>query len=1405
MRICDLVHFSKESYFNGAVQTEWFYDRDRIHAIAEGYVFHGPKYYGVSETDVSLGHHRLIDTASFAKNLTEKMYENKPSNSFLMTIAGYGTGKSHLAVSLGALYSGNPDLVNIVTDNIAKADNEISDYIRKINTRKNLVLVLNGMNNFNLDSEVLKYARLALAQHGIDDSILKHITKSYDIAKRFVERAFSLCKDQFNKSAKKYGLSMNGEDLKVYLINNTEADSTVLDIINEVYSEMNGDSIHWDRGISAGDVLSVLQGELCGPDKPFNKVLILFDEFGRYIEYAAVNPTIAGEASLQQIFEAIQSADGRIIFVGFIQNELDAYLSRIEKTSNIIRYVGRYKGSENLFISSNFETILANLIKKNDEAVHNKMVGNALSRYEHFHANIESSINRWDRSTLKKSVWTNGSLYKTVILEGCFPLHPITVWLLSNMHNWMQQRSAITFASEMVDSISKTDINETWLPYVYPINIIDSSIYNEMLNAEEKGLVQSQFCMLYRDIILKVGNKLNDNELSALKAILVVNIGKLAFLNKDDAITAIRYCSNLKEDDARLALKNLEDLHGVILFDENSNTYDLIAEANGFNEFKRVFSRYRLGVKATIDDCDEDIRKDLSLDKDIETSFAQEHHISSVEWNFARTLVDSTEIDRAFLTSTIHKLNGSNSGETSRGLLVYAYCSCNAQDEVSRLSALYRELQLNYQPVIILFLDDSDEEILEALTIKKAIKQFSVSDNERFQKHISAQFRAQNKKACNKFTTLVAKRELIDASGIRTYNTRLNALCSEKFNAVFSSTPPFMFDGFEKRTTVQAKKYLANICIKLFDRTLMNVQSYQALTQDEKNRVRATLATKSSTSWQVFDDSCSLIEPQNALLKKIYDEVEASLSFDEAHSIQKLFGKYATMPYGMNDNALALFIVYFIAMHGNTVLSYYGQDKLVASHLSDKVFKQSKLQKPDLLKIRIQKNANTSVDIVVQTCNEILANTIIERCDMLGQKLIDLLTQEGVSIENQLLVAQAKMRLDEGQKLKKEIYEKLDKANKFVADTSTFLIIHKFIKVFDHIVDADGLISDGLPFVYSEEYKKAIRITKVNIDRILEQKYLASLKELKCNITQLSQVKSLYKNVSKILRENKYIDLSIETEKRIEELEEELLAKQKYESLIVECEKDLALYADTTNFSAKKCNDIISKMQGWKVFFTGKSDLPLSVSEPLLKSINDSISTLNSRIGEIENLYVQALEEFQNASNASNLRHSEMMLKNLEQLELDDRCVHIITELIADIEAALDFIADMPESIDELDTLLSRIHLLEPESCQIAIGNELGSAKLKLVTEQHSWLQKYVVSAEKNVEEMCASDCSNWLEKTKTPPRFLSSAAIEQYKRATEIVEMQLHNSRVQGVVSLFNNLTDSEKKECLQLIGHDY
>ena len=1402
MQVHDLVRFGKERYFNGAVQTEWFYDSNQVKAVSESYVFHGPRYFGVSNSDVSLGGHTLVDTASFALNLSEKLNTKNPDNSFVLTIAGYGAGKSHLAVSLAALFSLMDGVSETVNSNIEKADRAIAKRIQETNIKKNFVIVLNGMNNFNLDAEILKCTRLTLAQNGLNDNVLRKLTKSYDIARQFVEKMFDMCQQQFEAEAKHRNIHGKAKNLKQYILENIESNNNVIELVNSVYYNITGDTIRWDRGLSAGDIISEIFTELCGEGKPFNKVLVLFDEFGRYIEYAASNPTIAGEAALQQIFESVQSAKGGIIFTGFVQSELDAYLARIEKTSNIMRNVGRYKTSENLFLSSNFETILANVIQKVDVKAHERILNSAFLRYDAFHMRLKSSLLRWDRSSTKKSVWVNDSLYKTVIMNGCYPLHPITIWLLAHMNNWMQQRSAISFVAEMVDKISDADVEGTWLPYVYPIDIIDSSIYIEMLNSEEKGLVQSQYCMLYRDIQVKIGDKLNENELKVLKAILIINIGRFSLYNREDALTAIKYCSNLKEEELAVAIRSLENNHGVISYDENAKSFDLIAEANGFNEFKRIFNKYRVFVKtASIEDCDDLIKKELSLFSDIETAFAQQHHISSQEWKFKKTLIDSADITESLLISKLRILNNDFSGDGYRGELLFAYCYEKSGSEIKRLTEISKRIRISQCPLIIIFLDDAEGEILKALKTKQVLNRFSYADNERFQKHILSQHKAQNKTIAKKFNELVQCRNCITEEGLTQYQGRLNNICTEKFERIFDHVMPFMFDGFESKKIAAARRYLSNICIKLFDRSLLNVQSYNALSVDEKNRIRSCLAVGNDTSWQVFTSRCSLVKPKNPCALQIFNMVETRLDDGENLSLMEIFGDYLKAPYGMNMNALALFFFFYIAYKEKYVHCYYGNEKLLPQHVSASIFKGNKLQIKEFLKIRIQKNANVDIDLVSELCEEILSCTLVEKCQGYKKQLSDLLIQEGTTPENQLIVASATSRLDEGIEIYNDIYNKISKGKEIIEEAKKGFNILKFAHVFKYYVDTRGQIVPQLPFVFSESYISQMSSLKNNVDLLLKKYGKPAIYKFTCKITQLSQFKNICKNMANTFRNNGYEEYAQFVEAHAIEVEESLLAKQKYEASLIELEKDISMMTNISQLGYQACAKSLEKMKGWSTFFDQVTDMPTVLQNEQTEKIYKSIEKLTKHLIQISNTCRSHIKAIRTATTFEDICKIEDELNALLLLGMNDDDTKAINECLRSISSAKNVLEVLPENIDELEYTRDTLDISKYGDCGLFVSSVISEKLDSLYKRQKKWIERFINPVMEKNNQMNAVDCSNWLDRTKELPTYLSKDAVLRYKEAKNIVEELLHKNRVQGVLVMYGKLSDSEKREFIRLI----
>ena len=376
MKLKDVLVFRDDLYFEGAVQADWFYVSKQLDTVASSFVFHGPSTHAVSKEEV--GGRGLMDTASFTLRIAEKLADPESGNPFTMPIAGYGTGKSHLAVTLSALFSGeefNPSLHEKILENLTRADARIAERIRPLVRGRRLVLTLNGMRDFNLHYELLRTAEKALRINQVPLDVLARLNRLKETAVNFLNRSYSLLQAQFNSAAEKHDVAVRNGELLQFLVNNLdEQNSAAFQIVNDVYTDFNGHAIRLDEGVSASDVLDTLLQECCGLHGQFDGIIILFDEFGRYLEYVSSNPAAAGDSALQQIFEAVQNADGAIQFISFIQSDIKSYLQRVDKASNISRYIDRYDAGEKIYLSSNLETIFANLLDHPDKASFNDKV-----------------------------------------------------------------------------------------------------------------------------------------------------------------------------------------------------------------------------------------------------------------------------------------------------------------------------------------------------------------------------------------------------------------------------------------------------------------------------------------------------------------------------------------------------------------------------------------------------------------------------------------------------------------------------------------------------------------------------------------------------------------------------------------------------------------------------------------------------------------------------------------------------------------------------------------------------------------------------------------------------------------------------------------------------------------------
>ena len=937
-RFQDIIRFKKELYFNGAVQVDWFYNEAKQYDVASSFVFHGPEYFGVAKNEIAFKSHRLLDTASFMNVLVDKVYGESPLSNFFLTIAPYGTGKSHLSVALASFLSGNSKAQEAVLRNLRSIDANVEQQVSKHDLKPNLVLILNGMRDFNLNYEILNTTQKTLAAQNIDTDFLKELTKSYDIAHVFVENTFDHYQTLYEKYSEVLSNTSAKVNLKQYLIDNILADTDVFEVINKVYKDINGTYIRWDEGVSAGDVLEKISDKLCGEREPFNKVVLFFDEFGRYIEFASNNPTKASDAALQQIYEAVQNTDDKIVFLGFIQSDLKSYLTRVDRTANINRYVGRYESSEKIHLSSNLETIFANLVERKDTKAFKELVTNKIEKNDKEWQYFHQKFMKWAPEADNSSVWSNYDHFRKVILEGIYPLHPLTSWILSNLSSWLQQRSSLTFLETQINDLANQQVNEFGdLLLVPATRIIRTEFFNELLAAEQEGRKQSEYCILYNQILTKYGDKLDERAKETLAAILISRIGRFKTHSRYESVELVAYAAGISIKEVELAINQLEDQFGVLSYDEVANVFDFIADAIGVNEFKLLLRKKKRNFEVDMSVIfDMGLGDELQLG-DIEPAFGKRHFIKTREWKFTQSILHIKDLTPRKLAKI--KMNHLDALEPdkAKGQVIWLYVPSDYNTEKFKvIQQLLRVEKFDDLPVAFFILDDKENRFYESIVDYRVSQNFSQSEMDKYRRFITDYQEKAQSVLLDVYRDLAAQRLLITSTMIEKISRRLLMFTNELFERLYTRVIPFSYTEFAHVSLGKAKKGLSRI-----SRIVLSNVIYQTLhseSADIKGRIESVLYQKSLESWAVLNEDYNLIAPKNPKVQSIFSEWDRLLEENGEFEIQTLFDKYQKVPYGINDYALSLLVAVYLASRREETKTQLDNQRIRLEEWSTKVY-----------------------------------------------------------------------------------------------------------------------------------------------------------------------------------------------------------------------------------------------------------------------------------------------------------------------------------------------------------------------------------------------------------------------------------------------------------------------------------
>jgi hypothetical protein len=1413
MKLGEILEFRKDLYFNGAVEADWFYDPERADKVAVNYVFHGREYYGIHDL---VADNRLIDTISFTEKLGQKLHDPN-ANPLSLVIADYGTGKSHLAVTLGQLYSGRsymPSTYDGIIENISKIDRNDGDHVRSLFDTRNFVIVINGMHDFNLNAELLKAVQKSFVNYGLPLEKLKKLNRSSQTASAFLKWNAQKNLYLFEKKAEKHGWYEKGNQLISKLSDLLVSDDTAFEIINDVYYEINGSAIQWGDGITATSILSMLVSEFCAPVGPYDKVIILFDEFGRYLEYASSidSPVKSGEAALQDIFEATQDFGGKVQIVNFIQRDIKAYMNTIDNTKNIERYIGRYDASERFYLSSNLETVFANLIQRKNPDAFQQYVINWQNAHEDTWKSIFDMINS---SLTAEGLWKDYDLFRKVIVEGTYPLHPMSTYMLAHLSDYLQNRSSLTMVRDYIERQADFDVSSDHQPFIYPETLMNGPLYEEMLAAEQTGRQKSQQCIKYDNILQKYDDKLTDNARTVLRANLVLRILRFKSNSLQKTNDALRGCTNLSLEEFRDAMKLLVDEYGCLTFDTYANCYDFPESANGAHDFrifiKRLLSFTELDMSIFNDSR---ILKLGGFDTPQYTNYDIIKHINTAEWNFEQSLRYIGDFNANNATIMMEDWRNATDAEKPKGKLIWLYSNRDVPFETLNNVQIVAK-QFRNAPIYIMLLDDRENHLYSALLEYQILHGLSEENKGRFGYHYQQEVRRTEDQIKDEFQVLKLERRYIGEDGVNQFDKRLANALTERFSEIYPDAVSFAFDAFITKSNKLSTKALGTLCNMV--NFLVGHVSFDSLhdrNSEVRNRIQAVLIDGNAFSWKCIlynqeEQTAKLVPPMDPAAEKAYLCITNRLETDKAITCKKIFDMLSKEPYGMSKEAILLMLA---VVAGNLFrhLEFKYSDKTYEPDVWCSVTVGDK--KPDFDKILSTSinlvDVNAAVEAYEELVGEIEENTSIDNVETLSEKMVSVgeIYAEPESIK--VRINNARSKLESGRRLKAEWGKALAIPRQLMDSAeqlTNFQSAVKALKAYETIAP-EKIFPKDIGYRADETILAEYRNLGKRIEQYIDGHFHTYIRSLHCrSVDKMEEFKSSSMEISDILKNSQkadFYDYGKEINKVVNNELRDVEAIREKGELTAAADEMLQQTDDRTTsyerlvLDEKRASEILKRMSkylqtmgfDWTNTYNMISEKAKTISK-LRKRMEENIQDVDESVRNIGNT-----EDIRNAIDDIN-GVLQMGIKPDDSIRLQNE-KNGMQELLEQLDEYRVLCRSRQDAKQGEENLVEQYKGDERFNfhTNVVIEDTYNDIIKKFDREEQDWKDRNLHFPDDSRRAVL-----EWREKNKTLPEYLSEETINEVKKMYLRSEEIISKGKIEDVYYYFQKLNPDEQKKCIE------
>jgi len=577
MLLNQLVEINQKGLVARAVSFSLMDDVDKNRKLCEGFVFN-------HDTDAN----RAKNTTVGILDAIRRSFHSPNEPNIHLIVQDYGKGKSHFALTIANFFklSHDRDEVRGILDQLQSATNENSPILETLTAYKqrgrHLVLCLSAEDVTDMRKHFFQVLNKELEANGITDAIAQKICRE---PLQFLQ-SLDNTKRQQAEDYLTSNFSVTFSDIEIRLGQN---DFQIIPIVKQLCHHLTGINPDFSSGIQVSEIIEDLINKLCkGENAPFQGILILFDELYEYLRNWATDPTGSGGMFLQNITDACEKYKGKIALLSLTQR-LPSRVTPPKNSEDYKRLVSRIEITSSTYNpKASLELVLDGLLNQkssesSDWGNFEKKWGDELRRkslkvFTSYAAEYYRGIN-----------WKHEDFYKHLTI-GCFPLHPLTSYLLCNL-SFTQGRSAIDFVQKEVEEfINNRPVEENGqLNFIYPIALVEAfegNFANSEANSEYTAVFSDYNYSLNK---VRASSDAEPEEIAILKSLLLfyTSSGRLTKSDKEKHEEVLETLTGLSSSRIAQVLDKLCRVREVIYHNPADNTYKFYGGGKGIDELRQ--------------------------------------------------------------------------------------------------------------------------------------------------------------------------------------------------------------------------------------------------------------------------------------------------------------------------------------------------------------------------------------------------------------------------------------------------------------------------------------------------------------------------------------------------------------------------------------------------------------------------------------------------------------------------------------------------------------------------------------------------------------------------------------------------------------------------------------------------